>query len=223
MPWDEMKVLCLTETRLQAFRPWLVPLFECANSWPSANQLNSLAKEKFPAFDWQFREQLKTPRRKKSSQAGGLSHYVRLIAVQREIPFRHSNIHDFFNALSFFAFPKSKAALNDRHVSEAPNGVEPGSNRSRTQDLLTLLDEGGMVTLNDLKGESSDFIFGHAIAEHLILKKGVRAARLQFNSSHLLRASNPVEVVGVVDECLSGWIQDRSKCLSSQEFSHIVV
>jgi hypothetical protein len=46
------------------------------------------------------------------------------------------------NALVWLRFPRFKAALNERHV--AAIAAEPGSQRGRRRDALTVLDESGI-------------------------------------------------------------------------------
>ncbi|MBR8238125.1 DUF3025 domain-containing protein [Burkholderia sp. AU42008] len=56
------------------------------------------------------------------------------------VPTRH-NLHDFFNALVWFAYPRTKAALNARQAAaiDAAGGVGPV--RGALRDALTLFDE----------------------------------------------------------------------------------
>jgi hypothetical protein len=55
---------------------------------------------------------------------------------------RPDNLHDFFNALAWLAFPRTKARLNALHAAEIPR--ERGR-RGRLRDLLTIFDEGGAI------------------------------------------------------------------------------
>jgi hypothetical protein len=55
---------------------------------------------------------------------------------------RPGNTHDLFNALAWLAFPRTKARLNALHAQEIPR--ESGR-RGRFRDLLTVLDEGGVI------------------------------------------------------------------------------
>ena len=55
---------------------------------------------------------------------------------------RSENWHDFFNALAWLAFPRTKAAINALHAAEIPR---EGPKRGRLRDLLTLFDEGGAI------------------------------------------------------------------------------
>ena len=55
---------------------------------------------------------------------------------------RPDNLHDFFNALVWLAFPGSKARINALHAAEIPR---EGGKRGRLRDLLTVFDEGGAI------------------------------------------------------------------------------
>jgi len=59
---------------------------------------------------------------------------------------RPENLHDLFNALAWLAFPKTKALINALHAADIPH--ERGR-RGRRRDLLTLLDEGGVIVQCD--------------------------------------------------------------------------
>lgn len=55
---------------------------------------------------------------------------------------RPGSRHDLFNALAWFAFPKTKARINAMHAAEIPG---EGGKRGRLRDLLTIFDEGGAI------------------------------------------------------------------------------
>jgi hypothetical protein len=55
---------------------------------------------------------------------------------------RPESRHDLFNALCWLAFPKTKARINALHAAEIPR--EAGR-RGPLRDLLTILDEGGVL------------------------------------------------------------------------------
>lgn len=59
---------------------------------------------------------------------------------------RPDSLHDFFNALAWLAFPRSKAKINALHAAEIPR--ERGQ-RGRLRDLLTVFDEGGAIVQCD--------------------------------------------------------------------------
>jgi len=69
--------------------------------------------------------------------------YETHIAQTGAVATRH-NLHDFFNALVWFAFPRVKAVLNARQAAAiARDGV--GGARGTERDAITLFDEGGIV------------------------------------------------------------------------------
>jgi hypothetical protein len=55
---------------------------------------------------------------------------------------RPESLHDYFNALAWLAFPRTKARINAMHARQIP--LENGR-RGRLRDLLTIFDEGGAV------------------------------------------------------------------------------
>jgi hypothetical protein len=57
---------------------------------------------------------------------------------------REDNLHDWFNALCWLAFPRTKARINAMHAAAIP--AEQGR-RGRLRDLLTIFDEGGAVVV----------------------------------------------------------------------------
>src|SRR5947209_19281554 len=60
---------------------------------------------------------------------------------------RPENLHDWFNALCWLAFPRTKARINALHAASIPS--ESGQ-RGRLRDLLTICDErGGIVVCAD--------------------------------------------------------------------------
>lgn len=59
---------------------------------------------------------------------------------------RAGNLHDLFNALVWIAFPRTKAMINARHVARLR---AEGTRRGPLRDLLTLVDEGGVIVACD--------------------------------------------------------------------------
>jgi hypothetical protein len=55
---------------------------------------------------------------------------------------RSGNLHDWFNALAWLAFPRTKARINAMHAAQIPR---EGGKRGRLRDLLTIFDEGGAI------------------------------------------------------------------------------
>lgn len=72
-------------------------------------------------------------------------YYEEFIFLRREIPTRLSNWHDFFGALIWCLFPKTKHLLNQLHMAEiTQHGLKQ---RSKLRNKLTLFDECGVLVL----------------------------------------------------------------------------
>jgi Protein of unknown function (DUF3025) len=71
------------------------------------------------------------------------SAYEAHIAATGSVPTRE-NLHDFFNALVWFSYPRVKATLNARHARAIERDGVSGS-RGAERDALTLFDENAVV------------------------------------------------------------------------------
>lgn len=110
-------------------------------------------------------------RRKRRKEPGALPYELR-VAVRGEVETRDESWHDYFNALTWTAFPELKAALNGRQIAAREEGVV----RSREQDRLAMFDEGGILRQRSATGAVEHFVVGHALYESLTLgKTGIRA------------------------------------------------
>ena len=69
-------------------------------------------------------------------------HYEQKIFDAGLVETRPDNLHDLFNALVWIAFPRTKAAINARHTARLR---AEGNLRGPLRDLLTLIDEGGVI------------------------------------------------------------------------------
>lgn len=74
-------------------------------------------------------------------------YYEVFIAETSAVPTRHRNWHDLFGALIWLLFPRSKAALNQRHLAEIQQ--HGSKNRSPLRHQLTLFDECGLLLLHN--------------------------------------------------------------------------
>ena len=102
---------------------------------PSLERLNALAEETG------LRTESGRPVRFVAPAPAGPYYEVRVFETGC-VATRPDSRHDLFNALAWLAFPRTKARLNAMHAAEIPR--EHGR-RGRTRDLLTLLDEGGVI------------------------------------------------------------------------------
>ncbi|MEW9898196.1 DUF3025 domain-containing protein [Chitinivorax sp. PXF-14] len=71
-------------------------------------------------------------------------YYEQRIHDTGQIPTRHENWHDLYNALTWLSFPRIKHALNRRHVEELQAAASRQQRGSR-RDAATLLDESGVL------------------------------------------------------------------------------
>ncbi|OFC72246.1 hypothetical protein BFC18_04060 [Alteromonas confluentis] len=70
-------------------------------------------------------------------------YYEEIIFQDNVLPTRESNWHDFFNALIWMQFPRTKGLLNRMHVEDiAAHGVHP---RTASRNRITHFDECGVV------------------------------------------------------------------------------
>jgi DUF3025 family protein len=72
--------------------------------------------------------------------------YEARVYLRGEVQVRAASWHDLLNALVWTTFPRSKAALNERHYRALLAQHAAGSeNRGPVQDAMTLFDEGGVI------------------------------------------------------------------------------
>lgn len=151
-----------TNTRIDALVPW-APEFSLRS--PMFKPIRPLA-ERFAGFaewpglgDYQRLLDEHEPIRTRhgaalriAPQAGRpdlfAQHYAPRIYLSGEIQTRTRNWHDFFQLLTWFIFPRSKAVINAIHIPQAKarleSGQEPGR-RTPIENTLSLFDEGGAV------------------------------------------------------------------------------
>ncbi|MGQ0545415.1 MAG: DUF3025 domain-containing protein [Betaproteobacteria bacterium] len=108
-----------------------------------------------------------------------------------EVATRAGSLHDWFNALAWLAFPRTKARVNAMHAGAIPG--ERGG-RGRLRDLLTLFDEGGALVACDDEALNA-------------LLRGHRWRSLFWESRARVLASMRVLVLGhaVLEKSLDPW------------------
>lgn len=79
-----------------------------------------------------------------SAHGQGARAYEAAVRDDGAIATRADSWHDLFNALAWYLFPQSKAAINRAHLREGSTSGS-GNGRSPRRDALTLLDEAGLV------------------------------------------------------------------------------
>jgi hypothetical protein len=148
-----------------ATSPWFAVLgnvsgaFLAHGSFPTLDALNALLTRAhlaagLPNLQAVYSPPKTTHRKKRKAPIDPSSLYDVRIAEHRELPTRLADWHDFFNVLAFAAWPRSKHALHTRQsrllrARLAPDSRRLPGARTREQDALTLLDEGGVIVACD--------------------------------------------------------------------------
>ena len=135
-----------------------------------------------------------------AQDAGGVS-YERRIFDAGELEVREGDWHDLMNVLVWCAFPRTKAALNARHVAAA--AAERAGNRGRVRDALTLFDESGAIVvasdaalLDDLRG----FRWKRLFWEH---RERVRASLRVYAFGHALLEKALAPYIGMTAQAVT--------------------
>ena len=128
---------------------WAKKFSSYANGWPALEDYqNILAELPEPIFT-QSGKILKVVQQ--DGKPGHFQeHYAPRIYLSGEIQTRTENWHDFFQYLTWFMFPKTKAIINAIHIPAAQARIENNAElgrRSPIENMLSLFDEGGAVIL----------------------------------------------------------------------------
>jgi hypothetical protein len=154
-------------------RPWFTPLHEALapfrsfREWPDIAAWNAA----FPPLRSLGGARIvfvQQPPKRRGGPVDVDSLYDERIYVRGEVPSRARNWHDFFNMLVWHTLPRTKVAINARQRRALRARVSPGMRRlpgarTREQDLLAMLDEGGAIE----RADGTLLVLGHAIYEHL--------------------------------------------------------
>lgn len=144
--------------------------FADLDRWPTVDEIARALRE--PAgIDFV----VQPPRsRRRRAPVDPAARYDAQIVLGR-VPTRERNWHDLLNALVWATFPKAKHALHARQHRAISAQLEPGVSRlpaarTREQDALAMLDEGGVVLVRGAGEGVSPIVFGHALYERLVLE-----------------------------------------------------
>lgn len=139
-----------------AFSPIFEPLLFWAkkfspftDSWPQLKDYQRVLDEEENAIQTLSGQQVKIVQQ--DGKPGHFNeHYAPRIYLTGEIQTRTENWHDFFQFLTWFMFPKTKAVINSIHVPAAQARIDGNidlGRRSPIENMLSLFDEGGAVIL----------------------------------------------------------------------------
>lgn len=238
--------------------PWLWPLERASRllaplaDWPQLEQLDALyatlTARLSPAEPLRFVANVRKQDKRFAGRVVVDALYDTRIAVHHEVPTREGDWHDLFNALCFATFPRAKRALHGRQyaalaqrLSGAPAKLPAA--RTREQDALTLLDEGGVAIaatqdaaaelvhaepgpLPELlerlerSGRARTVPFGHALFEHLVegLVPPGGATRVVVLDA---LPEAPEALLDAVDAGLASMLGDAQQFLTPKEQLHL--
>lgn len=233
-----------TNTRIDAMVPWSPefdsnsPLFEPLrplltpfrgfDKWPGLKAYQQLLDSLDQPLRTQHGAALKIV-----EQQGRPSHfeqhYAPRIYLHGEIQTRTENWHDFFQLLTWFIFPKTKAVINAIHIPRAKQRIENGDvgRRSPVENMLSLFDEGGVVITScepgllqlikdfkwkelfwqrrdELAGKFECITFGHAMYEKALapyIGMTANAILLQVDESYFTKPM--AERLAIIDQQLA--------------------
>lgn len=165
--------------------------------WPAVSEYGERLSHRASVT---FREQPKKPRGRRRGPRCARDLYDGRIVEEGWVPTRPENWHDFLNMLCWAAFPRAKWQLHRRQHEAQSARIEGAvkllpNARTREQDALALLDEGGAIVacrddvLDELSarlrdrrrdearalfasGAARGVVFGHAVYEHLVFGRG---------------------------------------------------
>lgn len=171
--------------------------FADLDRWPEVAEYGARVRHRATVT---FREQPKKPRGKRRGPRCARDLYDGRIVEEGWVPTRPRSWHDFLNMLCWAAFPRAKWQLHLRQHRAQSARIEGAvkalpNARTREQDALALLDEGGVVVLcreervEEIRsvlaarraeearslfatGAARGVVFGHAVYEHLVLGRG---------------------------------------------------
>jgi hypothetical protein len=156
-----------------------------------------------------------------------------------EIATRPDNWHDFFNALVWLTFPRTKATLNAHHFRELSTRVGAPL-RGTARDVLTLFDEGGLIVASadealarliarfewkelfwtrraEVARHMRFCVFGHAILEKALSPyPGVTAKALIIPIERALLAADRDALIAALDARTAAYFQQPAALVSTR-------
>lgn len=129
--------------------PWAESFADFKLGWPALQDYQTLLDELTAPIKTLSGETLKIVQQ--DGKPGHFNeHYAPRVYFSGEVQTRTENWHDFFQLITWFMFPKTKAVINSVHVPAAQKRIENTvdlGRRSPVENMLSLFDEGGAVIL----------------------------------------------------------------------------
>ena len=126
-----------------------------------------------------------------------------------EVETRPDNWHDFFNALVWLSFPKTKIAVSAAHMRAMQ---APGEKRTNTRDVLTHFDECGIVVLSS-QPELLDLLRGFCWKELFVERRAEVIRSMRFvifghaTYEQLLKPFRGLTAKAVLHEVSEDWLR----------------
>jgi hypothetical protein len=174
--------------------------------------------------------------------------YEPRVYLRGELQSRERNWHDLFNLLAWLAFPRTKAALNERHFHSLVAQRRAGAaNRGPAQDALTLLDEGGMIVASssgdllelirafewkklfwgrrdDVRARMRFFVLGHALYEKSLAPfSGITARAILLEATDESLRAPPAVLRAELDARAAAYIADQTALSATRDLAPIPV
>lgn len=218
------------DPRLPARHPLLWPLaraarpFAGADEWPPvASWQRVFAAATGVAPPVAFVVAPPRPRRGRRAPLDRSMAYDASIVERGVVPSRERHWHDFLNALVWGTFPRAKAALHRRQGALVDARLDPAvprppAHRTREQDGLAMIDEGGVIALVAASRELR-LVFGHAVYEGFVLgvpRMTARMVRLPVDA--LLD-----DPIAQADAALAAWLDDATVSTLPEALARVFV
>ncbi len=142
-----------------------------------------------------------TPVAQSNTFASFEDQYEPRVFLKKELQTRTHNWHDFFNALIWLKFPKTKLTLNKLHYLQASKRPK-GTNRSKIENRITLFDECGAIIISN-KPYLLELVRHHQWHQLFIEQKKQFAENFRciiFGHAIFEKALNPY--IGITCQCL---------------------
>ena len=167
--------------------------------------------------------------------------------LRGEVPTRADNWHDLFNALVWFAFPQTKAAINARHYRAltVSKEVAKPNGRGMVRDVNTLFDESGILIVysdakqaellrqfrwkelfwhqrHQLQSGMGFYLFGHALYEKMLNPYlGLTGHGLLLQVEEDFFSWTEARRIGRTDELLAAYFSDDHHCRDTRELTPV--
>ncbi len=170
--------------------------FAALTRWPSVAEIDEVLRDRTPV---RFVAAAPTPRgRRRRAPIDASQLYDGRITLEGVVPTRERSWHDLLNAIVWARVPRAKLAIHRAQYEAARARLGgavlriPGT-RSRREDVLAMLDEGGVVS-----HRGGEVVIGHALLEHRIVSPEARPSGMRVE---LDVASSEL------DEALRKWVR----------------